>query len=223
MPDIPFDPEEKADRFKPMNKRYEIVITGGPCAGKSAALLQIETAFREQGYAVLTVPETATELINGGVTVASCGSAAEFQRRLLIRQLEKEARARQTADALSADRILIVYDRGAPDGSIYITPEEFGAAAAELGTDLPALRTRYNAVFHLLSTATDAPSFYTTQNNAARTETAEQAAALDEKLLTAWEGHPHRFIIPSEARFSEKCRHLLSELAAFLEESPFPS
>ena len=41
----------------------KIVITGGPCAGKSTAMSWIQNAFTELGYAVLFVPETATELI----------------------------------------------------------------------------------------------------------------------------------------------------------------
>ena len=37
----------------------KIVITGGPCAGKTTALSWIQNAFIEKGYAVLFVPETA--------------------------------------------------------------------------------------------------------------------------------------------------------------------
>ena len=35
----------------------KIVITGGPCAGKTTAMNWISNAFRERGYDVLFVPE----------------------------------------------------------------------------------------------------------------------------------------------------------------------
>ena len=50
----------------------KIVITGGPCAGKTTALSWIMNSFTEKGYVVLIVPETATELINGGVAPWTC-------------------------------------------------------------------------------------------------------------------------------------------------------
>ena len=35
----------------------KIVITGGPCAGKTTALSWIMNSFTEKGYVVLIVPE----------------------------------------------------------------------------------------------------------------------------------------------------------------------
>ena len=45
----------------------KIVITGGPCAGKTTGMSWIQNAFTERGYKVLFISETATELISGGV------------------------------------------------------------------------------------------------------------------------------------------------------------
>ena len=36
----------------------KIVITGGPCAGKSTAMSWIRNAFTQRGYTVLIIPET---------------------------------------------------------------------------------------------------------------------------------------------------------------------
>ena len=57
----------------------KIVITGGPCAGKSTAMSWIRNAFTQRGYTVLIIPETATELITGGVAPWTCGSNEEYQ------------------------------------------------------------------------------------------------------------------------------------------------
>ena len=50
----------------------KIVITGGPCAGKTTAMSWIQSTFTKKGYTVLFVPETATELITGGVAPWTC-------------------------------------------------------------------------------------------------------------------------------------------------------
>lgn len=38
----------------------KIVLTGGPCAGKTTALSKLEQHLLELGYFVFIVPETAT-------------------------------------------------------------------------------------------------------------------------------------------------------------------
>ena len=55
-------------------KITKIVVTGGPCAGKTTGLSWIQNAFAARGYRVLFVPETATELISNGVAPWTCGS-----------------------------------------------------------------------------------------------------------------------------------------------------
>ena len=40
----------------------------------------------------------------------------------------------------------------------------------------------YDAVFHMVTAAKGAERFYTTENNKARTETVEQAAAMDDNI-----------------------------------------
>ena len=47
-------------------KITKIVITGGPCAGKTTAMSWIQNAFTKLGYTVLFIDETATQLISGG-------------------------------------------------------------------------------------------------------------------------------------------------------------
>lgn len=39
---------------------HKIVLTGGPCGGKSTGLSKIEQELTEKGYKVFIVPETAT-------------------------------------------------------------------------------------------------------------------------------------------------------------------
>ena len=41
----------------------KIVLTGGPCAGKTTALSMIEQKLTEKGYKVIIVTESATEMM----------------------------------------------------------------------------------------------------------------------------------------------------------------
>jgi len=200
----------------------KIVITGGPCAGKTTGMTWIQNHFTKLGYTVLFVPETATELISGGVAPWTCGSNVEFQKCLLKLQLEKEKVFEQGASTMYAEKVLIVCDRGALDNKAYMSAAEFADTIASLGENEVELRDNYDAVFHLVTAAKGAEQFYTTENNAARTETAEQAAELDDKLIAAWTGHPHLRIIENAAGFEEKLKKLIAEIAAFLgEPEPF--
>ena len=203
-------------------KVSKIVITGGPCAGKTTAMSWIQNAFTQKGYAVLFVPETATELITGGVAPWTCGSNIEYQQCQLKLQMEKEKIFEQAARTMKSDKILIVCDRGALDNRAYMDAVEFAAALDFVGASEVELRDSYDAVFHLVTAAKGAEGFYTTANNAARTETVEEAAALDDKLIAAWTGHPHLRVIDNATDFEAKMRRLLAEISSFLgEPEPF--
>ena len=147
----------------------KIVITGGPCAGKSTAMSWIQNAFTQMGYAVLFVPETATELITGGVAPWTCRTNSEYQKCQLRLQLDKERVFEQAANAMEAEKVLIVCDRGALDNKAYMDRLEFSQVLGHLGMNEVELRDTYDAVFHLVTAAKGAEEFYTTANNAART------------------------------------------------------
>ena len=196
----------------------KIVITGGPCAGKSTAMSWVQNAFSQMGYKVLFVPETATELISGGVAPWTCGTNADYQKCQMLLQLEKERIFELAASTMKADKILIVCDRGALDNKAYMDSVEFAGTLEAISANEVELRDNYDAVFHLVTAAKGAEGFYTTANNSARTETVEQAAALDDKLIAAWTGHPHFRIIDNSSDFENKMKKLVAEIASFLGE-----
>ena len=206
-------------------KRVEIskiVITGGPCAGKSTAMSWIQNAFTQRGYQVLFVPETATELITGGVAPWTCGSNLDYQICQIGLQMEKERIFEQAAKTMDCDKVLVVCDRGMLDNKAYMTEMEFQQVLTLMNQNEVELRDSYGAVFHLVTAAKGAEKFYTTSNNAARTETVEEAAALDDKLIAAWTGHPHLRIINNTSDFENKMKRLIAEISAFLgEPEPF--
>lgn len=196
----------------------KIVITGGPCAGKSTAMSWVQNAFTEMGYTVLFVPETATELITGGVAPWTCGTNEDYQKCQMRLQAEKEAVFVQVAASMPNEKVLIVCDRGALDNKAYMDDLEFSCVLSSLGKTEVELRDGYDAVFHLVTAAKGAVEFYTTANNSARTETSDEAAALDDRLIAAWTGHPHFRVIDNSTEFEDKMRRLIAEISAFLGE-----
>lgn len=199
-------------------KITKIVITGGPSAGKTTGLSWIQNEFTKLGYTVLFVPETATELISGGVTPWGCGSNLDYQKCQMRLQLEKERLFEQAAKTMKAEKVLIVCDRGTMDNRAYMNELEFSQVLNEVGSDEIQLRDSYDAVFHMVTAAKGAEKFYTTENNSARTETVEQAAALDDKLIAAWTGHPHLRVIDNSTNFEDKLKRLIAEIRSFLGE-----
>ena len=196
----------------------KIVITGGPGAGKTAGMEKIKEAGLTLGYKVLLVPEVATELINAGVSPGTGLSRAAFQKEVLALQLEKEKEAEKEAENMGEEKVLIVCDRGALDSKAYLTETEYHEMLHSLRCNEIELRDSYDAVFHLVTAGKGAEQFYTTENNQARTETPEEAAKIDDRLIAAWEGHPRFRMIENTSGFDRKVQRLMEEIAAFLGE-----
>ena len=205
-----------------MQQITKIVITGGPCAGKSTAMSWIRNAFRQRGYAVLFVPETATELITGGVAPWTCGSNVEYQMCQVELQLTKERLFTQAARTMPEEKILIVCDRGVMDNKAYMSDEDFKAVQKALHGEAVQWRDSYDAVFHLVTAANGAEKFYSSANNAARYESVQEAIELDDRLAAAWTGHRYPRVIDNSTGFEEKMRRLETEIAVFLgEDHPY--
>ena len=110
----------------------KIVLTGGPCAGKTTAMSWIKNEFTKRGYGVLIVPETATELITGGVCPWNCESNMRYQTFQFRLQMEKERIFEEAAAGMKDQKILIVCDRGLLDNKAYMDDLEFACVLNEL-------------------------------------------------------------------------------------------
>ena len=193
-----------------------IVITGGPCAGKTTAMSWIQNAFTRDGYLVLFVDETATQLSSGGAPWKLTRDNREYQYQVTRLMLAKEEAFIGAAKTFGADKVLVVCDRGALDNRAYMTADEFRYVLEKLDTSEVELRDHYDAVFHLVTAAKGAEEFYTLANNAARYETVEEAVRTDDALIAAWTGHPHLRVIDNRYDFDGKMLALIREISAFL-------
>jgi CYTH domain-containing protein/predicted ATPase len=193
---------------------HRIVLTGGPCGGKTTALAKIQERLASLGFGVYLVPEAATMLITGGASFAGATPqhVLAIETGLLRLQLSMEDEFRRIAESAGRPAVIIC-DRGAMDVSAYLPPSTWQALLDENDWTVVGLRDRrYDAVVHLVTAADGAESFYTTANNTARTETPEQARTIDRKLRESWLGHPHLRIIDNSTDFAGKMKRVLQAI-----------
>ena len=203
-----------------------IVITGGPCSGKTSAISILRERLAQAGVPAVFVAEAGTDLILAGTTPDTLGSMAAFQTQVAALQVEREANAKEQARCMEANpttsptnaEVLIICDRGICDGAAYVGPEEYLQVLHDNKLDANTVMDRYDAVFCLESTAKLATGAYTTANNTARSETPEEAAALDDRTSKAWEQHPHFYFIHNQDCFDKKANALFRALQSFLEQ-----
>ena len=172
---------------------FKIVLTGGPCAGKTTVMSRLKHFLLSRGFRVFIAPEAATMLFSGGVMfsdIATDEGKITFQRNLLKTQMHLEDSLRDLAKFTRKPSVILC-DRGAMDGKAYVSNKVWNEVLGAVQSDNVALRdTRYNAVLHMVTAAIGAEQFYTAENNAARTETKEEAAEQDKKTMQCWVGHP---------------------------------
>ena len=196
----------------------KIVLTGGPCAGKTTALARIVDHFSNMGFQVLTVPEAATLFSQSGVDFLTGDKELflESERQLMEFQIELENRLERIAGHIDKP-VLIVCDRGTMDLRAYLDDDMWESLLAAMDTSVVALRdARYAAVVHMATAAKGAERFYTLANNEARTETPELARDIDDRLMRAWTGHPHLRVIGNDCTFDEKMNRVLKEISHVL-------
>jgi len=177
----------------------KIVITGGPCGGKTSAIKALEQEFSGR---LLIVPEAATLLLSGGFPVPgrdvdwSQDWQDAFQAAVTKLQRSLEQAYRLIADQRGIT--LLICDRGLLDGAAY-TIGGRPAFARRYGVKVRKAMEEYKAVIHLESLAAAQPELYGQGNNEHRFEPLAEAQALEGRTRAAWSGHPQHLIIENKA------------------------
>lgn len=191
-----------------------IVLTGGPCAGKSTILKRIETKYAALGYAVFSLPEAATLFIQAGADFLTKDPELSFitEAYKLKFQLTMEDCLTRIAEA--GDKpALLVCDRGTMDTAAYMDRDKWQRVMDFVGqTEEQLCDQRYDAVFHISTAAKGAEQFYTRENNSCRSESLELARVVDDNLINAWKRHPSIHIIKAEICFEDKIDNVLAHI-----------
>ena len=200
----------KKSARKPASARspghYRIVLTGGPGGGKTTAA---DLFRREIGERVTLVPEAATLLFSGGFPrTSSPGAAVATQQAIFHVQRNLE----DLHTALYPGRMLLC-DRGTVDGAAY-WPDDAGDFFTMQQTTLEAELARYDAVLFFETAA--AGSLSLEGGNPWRKENTAEALALDHRLRSLWQKHPHFVFVPHNASFFKKITSGLAALESIV-------
>ena len=203
-----------------MNKIYKIVLTGGPCAGKTSALHVLKSYYEDKGYIVLVVSESATELISGGVSPKTYPVHQEYMYYQTRLQLEKEliftSAAQTIVETLHKD-VIVFFDRGIMDIKAYMKENEFYHMLSLFDITEEKILNKYHLILHLETAAK--MQKYVTENNSARYETAAEACILDEKTFSSWSKHTNLVYINVCKTFDEKTNELTNQINALLDNT----
>lgn len=179
-----------------------IVLTGGPGAGKTAVLELMRKTVCEH---VKVLPESAGIVFGGGFPRGHTVDARRAAQRAIF-YVQRELETTVTAENIS----IALCDRGTVDGLAYWPGP--GEMWPSVGTTLDEQLARYHAVIHLRTPPVDRYN----HSNPLRVETALEAAAIDERIVSAWANHPRRFEVKPTHDFLSKVARVIELVRAEL-------
>lgn len=190
-------------------KVYKVVLTGGPCGGKTTGQARLCTFFENLGWKVFRVPEAANVLLGGGIKFSDLSEeqALKFQEELLRTMMQVESVFFTLAESLNQD-CLVICDRGAMDASAFIPREQWeDILKRNQWNEVDIRDSRYHHIIHMVSAANGAELFYSIEDHASRSEGLDLARELDHKAAQAWVGHPYFDVVDNSTDFETKvCR-----------------
>ncbi|XP_030375948.1 TRPL translocation defect protein 14 isoform X3 [Scaptodrosophila lebanonensis] len=215
MPKITTTMLNKMETGSKSEKRvYKIVLTGGPCGGKTTGQSRLCTFFENLGWKVFRVPESATVLLSGGVKFSDLTDieAYKFQENLIRTMVQIENTYFELGNS-STRNCLIICDRGVMDASAYISKDKWEKMmGANKWNPVEMRDNRYNQILHLVSAANGAEEFYSTEDHACRSEGVDLARELDYKSAAAWVGHPYFDVIDNSTDFETKMNRMIESV-----------
>lgn len=204
---------------------YKVVLTGGPCGGKSTALPELAQQFTKNGFKVFTIPEIATLLYSNGVLLKVERSVEyhyTLEQTAFRLQVAMEENLVNIANTYTENSV-IIHDRGLMDLKAYCPPEMWKKLVlAENRSERFLLENHYDLVLHLVTAADGAEAFFTNENNPARQCDPARARWLDNRSLQAWDGHPNRIRIDNSTDFQGKLDRASAAIEKLLSPRVYP-
>lgn len=199
----------------------KIVLTGGPCAGKTSTIPRIEEHLIEKGYHVLILNECATETIKQGIRPFGDNAATvyDFENEILKLQLFKEKRLKESVNYYPDDtKVVILYDRGSVDVYAYLGKEQYDRILKENNLKHEELVNEYDLVIHMITVAADMENRYSNANNKTRFEDSEEAINVDNNIKEAWNDCPNLKVVPVCEYLEDKIQMTINYVDELLKE-----
>ncbi|MFH1509927.1 MAG: ATP-binding protein [Candidatus Nealsonbacteria bacterium] len=186
----------------------KIVLTGGPCSGKSEIMKRVK---REMGIDIHCVPEAATIMISHlGINPGT----NPYRFNLTNYRIQKIFETTSEAQAIDEGKKAMLLDRGCPDNVAYMERGWNGFEEMCKTTKKFELN-QYPLVIYL---EVPPKEIYekSKANNPARTESHIQAIFLGEKIKEMWGEHLNLHIVPNCERWEEKENIVIDIIKKFL-------
>lgn len=208
-------------------KTKRIVLTGGPCAGKTTCLRELG---RQQGPNVILVPEASTLLLSGNIPPPMGHPdwpktlldkerwRRAFQAQIVATQIHLETTMQALAEEAGAKAIIC--DRGLLDGAAY-WPEGLEDFLRNFGLNLDQIHARYDLVIQLESVVVGNRNRFDRDNNPTRFEDPKEALLREQLSREVWSSHPNRVFIESGS-IEKKIRTATDAVARILENGNSP-
>jgi hypothetical protein len=214
----------------------QVVLTGGPCAGKSSAIEFLAERLRVLGYDVYTVPEVPTILLNAGCVYPGLQGGdrlVTFEASLLELQLQMEQSFFNIARSTGRPSVLL-YDRGLLDVGAYLPPalwQDVLNFNAWVRDGMLGVLDRYDLIVHLVTAAAGAERHFEDRVGSPRGSAAattpgrleaalREARALDAQILNAYRGHPHHVVVDNAGPdFDTKLARVFAHLEEMVRRS----
>lgn len=166
-----------------------IVITGGPCGGKTTAVEFLKQELPKHDWKPIVVPEIATLLYTAGIRWTDMATEKyqyEFQTNIIRQQIAHEDTFYSFAHLVPGRKVFIC-DRGTIDNMAYAPDRWHEDILSQVGS-LGYLKRRYDGIIHLQTLAYG--DGYTTENNEARYESRAEAMMTDSRTWEMWARGP---------------------------------
>jgi tRNA uridine 5-carbamoylmethylation protein Kti12 len=116
-----------------MTRVYKVVLTGGPCGGKTSSLERIKSQFQNE-IKVICIQELATVTIESGMNIVPENfneeTHKELTKAMIKHQIDNEDYFETMAKIINKD-VLIICDRGTCDNFAYCSEDNKKTILAE--------------------------------------------------------------------------------------------
>jgi hypothetical protein len=209
--------QDMAGRESASSRPFVVVLTGGPCAGKTSAMAFLRDRLSKRGFQVLTVPENATHFLanSEGFQPEWAGKPAQvaMQRIFLEYQMAQEEAFKAFAHLHPTKRSILLLDCCTLNSKVYLTDEQWKQVLQLPGhTRLTEqqLFARYDLVIHMVSCAFEGLyEWGPGSNNPGRYHSPEEAKECDKRSLDVFANHTQVRVVPHFPNFHSKMQQVL--------------
>ena len=186
----------------------KIVLSGGPCGGKTTAIKYVREYFEEKGYIVLSINESATEIINMGIKPFGNNKVDmyEFQKYVFSEQINNEILVDNYINSNMDKKIIVLYDRCIMDNKCYVSEEEYNMLLEEFEINEEKYLSQFDLFIHLVSAAIGTNKY--NLDNQARSENIIEAMKREENIVKCYSNISNRIVVDNSTNFEGKLKRV---------------